>query len=723
MPPADSVSDRLRTCVLAFEDKRFYQHIGVDPHSIGRALRDNFRAGRVVSGGSTITMQVARMARGNRARTLVQKFLEAIVATRLEVTYGKREILNLWLTHAPFGGNIVGVEAASLRYFGRAPADLSWAEAATLAVLPNSPALIHPGRSRDALRDKRDRLLRKLDLPAEELDLALSEPLPAARFELPDHAPHLLQRLRRERGDGRLRSTLDGDLQRRLEGTVREYANVLARNQIHNAAVLVTDVATREVVAYVGNVPGLAREYAPSVDIVTAPRSPGSLLKPILYASALEAGKLLPRQFLADLPISFGSFQPANFHRQFDGLVPADEALARSLNIPFVFLLRDYGVPGFHAALQDYGFRQMPRTPDHYGLSLILGGAEVTMEEINGWFLGLARQQRFFYERQGRYDTNDWGGPLLVPAVAGTETPSPDPLLIGAGAGFRTLEALTELRRPDEEGNYRSFDSHQRIAWKTGTSFGFRDAWAVGATPEYVVSVWTGNASGEGRAGLVGVRAAAPLLFQIFRLLRERSADGPGWFEPPYDELREVVTCSVSGMLASQDCPLTREWVPKNAERGDQCGYHQRMYLDAGQRYQLRAGCDGWPERVMTERLVLPTREGYFYQRAHPEYQPPPAFAADCAGGGGRQPALQFVYPLPGGRVRAARDWRGQRMPIVVELAHRDADKTVYWHIDGSLVGTTRTFHSLELPLAPGTHRLTVVDEDGQRAERNLEIE
>lgn len=730
MQAADSISPRLKLAVLNYEDRTYYQHWGISIVGLTRAIRDNWEAGEVVSGGSTITMQVARMARGNQARTLVQKVLEAAWATRLELRFSKEDILSFWLANAPFGGNVVGVEAATRRYYGRSPAELSWAEAATLAVLPNSPALIHPGRARSALQSKRDALLDDLveanHLSSEEASLAKLEPLPDAPHPLPRQGDHLLERLRKEAPAGRFHSSLEAGLQMEVMELVRRHQSLLAGNQVHNVAAMVTEVASGKVVAYVGNVPDLAPAFAPDVDLITAARSPGSLLKPMLFGLAQENGSLAPRQLLADIPTNFNSFQPANFYRDHDGAVPAKQALARSLNIPFVYLLRDYGVPPFYAALKHYGFQQLTNSPNHYGLSLILGGGEITMEEINGWFLGMARQQRYFYDRQGQYATADFDAPILL-----ANTPDRDPLAniqqsagpIGAGAGYLTLDALTALSRPDETGAAHRFSSHRPIAWKTGTSFGFRDAWAVGCTPAYVVSVWTGNADGEGRAGLVGVRAAAPLLFRIFRALEGRAPAAPLWFEEPFDDMIQTNTCRTSGMLAGPECPQVTEWLAAKAERGQLCPFHQRIFTTADRKWQIRQNCSeetpsisGWFE--------LPARQAYYYSRRYPDYQPPPPFHPDCANAAGipvDQP-MQLIYPYKKGTLSASKNWEGETEPFFFELAHRNSSAKVFWHLNEDFIGQTQEFHTISIDVPEGKHLLTVVDDQGNRLERKFEV-
>lgn len=726
MPAADSIAPALKTAVIVYEDRRFKSHWGVSAAGIVRAVGENWRAGRIVSGGSTITMQVARMARGNRARTLVQKLLEASWATRLEWRFSKEEILDLWLANAPFGGNAVGVEAACRRYYGRSPAELSWAEAATLAVLPNSPGLIHPGRSREALRSKRDGLLDDLvalgHLTEEAASLARLEPLPEAPLPLPRAADHLLERLRTEQGPGRYHSSLEANLQHRVTELVGEHQQNLAGNQIRNMACMVSEVATGRVIAYVGNAPNIAPAAAPDVDIITSPRSPGSLLKPILFGLAQDNGTITSRQLLPDLPTSFGEFRPANFYLDYDGAVPADAALARSLNIPFVHLLRDYGLERFHGTLKEYGFNQLTSGPDHYGLSLILGGSEITMEEIHTWFLGIAHQQRYFYDRQGMYSSTDFNPPTLLDSQARTPlrnlTREAGP--ISAGAGYKTLEALRELRRPDETGATIRFSSHHPVAWKTGTSFGFRDAWAVGCTPSYVVSVWAGNADGEGRPGLVGIKAAAPLLFRIFRLLNGRSQDASTWFEAPYDDLIETTTCSTSGYLAGPDCPTRKEWLAKRAERGTVCPHHQRIFLSPSGDARVHQQCGPGPPNAVAW-FRLPTRQAYYYRQKHADYRTMPPLHPDC-GVESATKSLAFIYPYKDGTLSPGKNWLGNTEPILFELAHRNPEATVYWHLNGEYVGSTTTFHTLTLDPGTGNHELVVVDDLGNRLERRFNV-
>src|SRR5579864_7188305 len=339
-PPLTHVPEKYRQALFLYEDKRFEHHIGVDPLAVARAVRLNLRSGKTVSGASTITMQVARLVRSSETSNEGQdrgyrrgygaKLDEALLALRLEMAYSKDQILALYASHAPFGGNVVGLEAASWRYFGRSPEALSWAESATLAVLPNAPALVTPGRNRVRLQEKRDRLLQRLQAAGElttlDLKLALAEPLVDAPIPLPNHEPHLLETLRAQHPDiSRFTTTLDADLQIAATQMVRDRGGTLARESIHNIAALVVDNKSFEVLAYVGNADWSTRnDFGLAVDIVQRPRSTGSILKPFLYAAMLESGQLLPHMLVADIPTQYSGYSPENFDHAYRGAVPAD---------------------------------------------------------------------------------------------------------------------------------------------------------------------------------------------------------------------------------------------------------------------------------------------------------------------------------------------------------------------------------------------------------------
>ena len=495
-PQNDSIPEKFQKAIVEFEDRRYFAHIGVDPIAIGRAFKQNIGAGEIVSGGSTLSMQVIRLSRKGKPRTLFQKVIEAILATRLELKYSKAEILAFYASNAPFGGNVVGIDAASWRYFGKNPKLLSWAEAATLAVLPNSPSLIHPGRNRNALLKKRnrllDRLLEKGAINSLDCELAKEETLPEKPLPLPQLAPHLLNRAYAEYFKGkkgertRFRSTINLELQKRVNQILQYHSERLKDNFIHNAAAIVVEVESGNVIAYAGNVKS-GPEHNEAVDVVKAPRSTGSILKPFLYAMMLNEGNILPGSIVPDIPTRMNGYHPKNFHETYDGVVPAKKALIRSLNVPMIHMLSNYGLEKFHFGLQKLGFTSITKPANHYGLTLILGGAEASLWDITNAYTGMARTLNHFYDNDGEYSPLDFR-PLNY--LADYEFNAPKKLLreapvLSAGSVWQTFNAMQELERPDSEGNWQRFQSGNRISWKTGTSYGFRDAWAVGVTPEY----------------------------------------------------------------------------------------------------------------------------------------------------------------------------------------------------------------------------------------------
>ena len=509
----DTIPPKFQTSIIEFEDKWFALHCGVNPVSIARAAIGNVKAGHVTSGGSTITMQVVRMLRG-KERTLWQKMIEAVLATRLEMRYSKEKILALYASHAPFGGNVVGIEAAAWRYYGKPAEELSWGETATLAVLPNSPADIFPGRNRKSLLNKRNRLLHKMFkdgcIDSTDLELALEEPLPAAPEALPQEACHLVEYYRKTNPGKRSRTSIDIHLQRQIQAITDQWNEEFSRIGIYDIAAVVVDVHTGEVLSYVGNANPRRKRPGADVDIARSPRSTGSILKPFLYCAMLQEGELLPNTLLPDIPMNLGGFSPQNFNRQFDGAVPASEALARSLNVPAVYMLKKFGTQRFLEVLRRCGMTSLGKSADHYGLSLILGGGECTLLDVTKAY------SRISLSYQAADTTfNDRKSPLH-------NFPLKDKCAL-----WYTLDALKEVNRPDEI-DWRLISSVKRVAWKTGTSYGFRDAWAVGVTPEYAVGVWVGNAEGQGAPGLVGARTAGPVMFDIFNMLPSKELNDKG---------------------------------------------------------------------------------------------------------------------------------------------------------------------------------------------------
>ena len=725
-PPCDSVPHKLRQCIRYYEDEYFYYHPGINPVSLSKALFRNIREGKIVSGGSTLSMQVVRLSRKGKPRTVTQKVIEMVLALRLELARSKEEIFGLYASYAPFGGNVVGIDAASWRYYGRPSHKLSWGEAATLAVLPNAPALIYPGRNQEALRLKRDGLLQKLEIKGVidslSSELASYETLPSRPFHLPQLTPHLLDRAEKEGHQGqRVSTTIDLALQEQLRMLVERHHQQLRQNEIHNAAVLVIRVPDQKVLAYVGNTRSEDESNGSFVDIIDAPRSSGSILKPLLYTFMLDEGEILPDMLVPDIPTHISGYSPLNFDRTYSGAVPAGTALVRSLNVPAVRLLRSYGLEKFHSRLQALGFSSIVQNPGHYGLTLILGGAEVKLWDLCRVYTGMANSLNHFQEYKYRYDPRQYRAPAYFQDEDSEKEFRADPDLktsgiMSAASIWQCFETLTELERPNQEGAWEQFSSSKTIAWKTGTSFGYRDAWAIGLNPDYLVGVWVGNADGEGRPGLTGVNVAAPLMFDVFALLPSSA-----WFETPYEEMIDLEICSVSGYRAGPDCDLTEiRLVPEAGERMEVCPYHRIIHLDQEEQFRVHSDCYETGKMVNTSWFVLPPVMEWYHKRMDPHYKSLPPFLPGC--GAAYEEPMELIYPKETQQVFIPRGLDGQLSRVVFEAAHRETGITIHWHLDDQYLGETSLIHQLEFLAPEGLHTLTLVDSNGNFLEKAFEV-
>ncbi len=727
-PATDSLPDKFITCLTTYEDRYFFYHPGIDAAAILRAAYLNVRYHRVVSGGSTLTMQLARLARGNRDRTVYEKSIEICWALFLETTHSKKEILNLYASHAPFGGNVVGIETAAWRYFGRSASDLSWAESATLAVLPNSPALIHPGRNRKQLKTKRDKLLHTLKerniIDNTEYELSCMEPLPEAPVPLPNEAPHLLERLAAGTPGIRITSSVQYSLQKQTQELVNRYAREYSSsNHIHNLAALIADVETGEILAYAGNATFQADEKRGNqVDIITSPRSTGSILKPFLYAGMLHDGQILPSTLVSDVPLNINGFMPQNYNKTFNGAVPAHRAIERSLNVPLVRMLSQYNTGRFMTLLKTLGMTSLRFSEEHYGASLILGGAEGTLWDISGMYASLSRVLTHYRPYNGRYNPQDihpltpFPNKEKEPIQSITDKRLTDKPLLSAASIWFTYEAMSALNRPEEEADWQQFESMKQIAWKTGTSYGGRDAWAIGTTPRYVVGVWVGNASGEGRPGLTGVGNAAPVLFDLFSLL-----PGSSWFDMPYDELEQAVICRNSGHKASRICDQTDTlYIPRPGINTPVCPYHKLVHLSADGRFRVNSSCESVDRMITRPWFVLPPSQEYYYRNYHIDYVPLPPIKPGCEQAQSRQ--IELIYPEHNAILYLPKGFSGKQEKFIFKAAHARPDATIYWHLDDTYLGETTDNHQIACTVESGKHMLTLIDNWGNQRKILFEV-
>jgi len=718
-PAQDSVPDKFKKCIVYFEDEYFYKHPGFNPVAMINAIKQNRKAGKVVRGGSTLTQQVIRLSRKGKRRTYFEKIIELILATRLELGYSKNEILELYAAHAPFGGNVVGLEMAAWRYFGVQSNQLSWAESATLAVLPNAPSLIYPGKNQIKLLEKRNRLLLKLNqegvIDKQTYELSIDEPLPQKPYNLPQIAPHLLQRVAKNGEGTRVKTTVNFALQNRVNQIAKYYYSQYKQNEVNNLAILVIDVQNRNVISYVGNSP-TDGDHQKDVDIIDAPRSTGSILKPLLYAAMLDDGELLPNTLVADIPTQIAGYTPQNFNLTFDGAVPAHRALSRSLNIPAVLMLQDFGVNKFYEELQKFKLKNINKSADHYGLSLILGGAESNLWDLCRTYSNLSSTLNYFNKSHGKYRTNEFtelNYDTNFKVDFGSESSQKN--ILGAGSIWLTYNAMEEVNRPEGDEAWKFYDSSLKIAWKTGTSFGNRDAWAIGTNSRYVVGIWVGNATGEGRPTLTGVTSAAPILFDVFNLLpRQR------WFDTPYKDLDEVEVCKLSGYLAKDACPKIKQWVSKKGKTTAICPYHKRIHLDKAEQFQVNSSCESIENMVAKNWFVLPPVMAWYYKSKHIEYLPLPPFKEDCMGT--QTTSMDFIYPKPNSKIYLTKNFNSEVQPVIFKVAYSQREKQLFWYVDNVYKGVTKVFHEKPILMPAGFHYITVVDEYGNEIRRKIEI-
>jgi penicillin-binding protein 1C len=628
----------------------------------------------------------------------------------------------MYAANAPFGGNTIGLEAAAWRYSGISSFNLSWAEAAAYAVLPNAPSLVFPGKNQEILKKRRDELLHKICrkhyIDSLTMALAIDEPLPGEPKKLPSMANHLTDYFFKKDKGNNIFTTINPIVQKKVTEIVNAHQKILENNQIHNSACIIERVETGEVIAYVGNsVSNDSSGNGCDVDIIRSVRSTGSILKPILYAGMQYSGDILPNTLIPDIPTRFPGFSPKNFDQTFSGAVTASNALSQSLNIPSVRMLQLYTPERFLTLLRSAGFTTFNKPSDYYGLSLILGGGETSLWELCGVYASFSRILDRFNRKQ-RYGNADFHPPFLLK----NETLKPADTLkteipLSAASVWLTYEALQKVNRPEEESGWQYFSSAQNCAWKTGTSFGFRDAWAIGTTPEYVIAVWAGNADGEGRPGLTGVTAAAPILFDVLNYFGSEK-----WFSLPAEEMTTIKVCAQSGYRAGPDCPETKDiWACVSGLRSESCPFHRVIHLNKSRTGRVTSSCAPASTIINESWFVLTPAMEYFYKNKHPEYKTIPPAAPGCSDDKSI-PVMEFIYPTQRIKIFIPRDQTGLLTRVIIEVAHRDPSKKIFWHLDNSYIATTRFIHQSEILAEAGAHTLTAVDEDGNSIKCAFEI-
>lgn len=691
-PIEKDLPEMLEQSIVHFEDEYFYNHFGVNPISLCKAFYQNWKAKKIVRGGSTITMQLMRMYRGNQSRSYSQKLIELFGAIKLELLYSKEDILKMWASTAPFGGNTVGASTASWRYFNRPLEHLSIAEYATLAVLPNSPSKIHMEKNVIRLTEKRNQLLEKLHsrnlIDKTDLELAKVEDIFFNKESIPTHSIHLLEFFSKSFPDQNIfHSTIDMQLQKITKDLLQEQSNIYQFDGINNAAAIVIDHQNNELVSYIGNTNSkdLSLKY---VDCAQAPRSYGSLLKPFLYSYAIEQGYFLPNELIKDIPTNINGFTPKNFDRRFRGVVPMDLMVSQSLNVPAVRVLNYVGVESFHDLLRhDLNLSHINPDFNHHGLSIILGGAEASLWQMANCYKGLARN----YNAQTSPFNNL--SCLLNEDHEDNENFAFQPITVQ-----HTIEAMQSLNRPKEEQHFTKF-SGNNIAWKTGTSYGHRDAWSIGINGRYVVAIWVGNEDGAGVFNLTGGQKAAPILFKIFRHL-----ESGGDLFPPIQNTQQLEVCTKSGRLKGKYCTHTTLLdLASNHHQLRNCDYHQKHKVD----------------NASDTIFVLNPTEKYYAEEFGNRFFLEDSNTSDL---NHESKQLEIVYPQPNSVLLIPKKLENSYAEVELRASSLNPNDTLYWFINNQFVNTSFAPHKIYADLNDGPHQIHVNDVLGNESRLDFEV-
>jgi penicillin-binding protein 1C len=702
--PLDEIPSAMIDATLMREDSHFRWHPGVNPISLIRAAWMTYVLGGRRIGGSTITMQLARQRFGIDSRSLGGKLEQIAVAIELERHYTKDEILEAYLNTVPYGGNVEGVGAASLVYFGKEPRHLSVPEAITLAVIPQSPRLRSPSSNagRAALTQARSGLLQKWERThADSLDADFNHSaqiVSRTPHQLPFQAPHLVnEMLARDDRSARITLTLDLDLQKLVERELRAYVERSSGLGIRNGAAILVDYRTMEVRAYVGSADYFNDAIEGQVNGLGGRRSPGSALKPFIYALAIDEGLIHPASMLKDTELRIAAYNPENFDREFLGPIDATSALVRSRNVPAIELEQMLRPPGFYGFLKSAGVRDL-RDENFYGLALALGGVELSMEEMAQLYAMIAN-----------------GGELRTLINTTGSHPQSGVRLLSPEASYAVIGMLRQNPRPTNDFTLSQVPSHDPIPWKTGTSYGFRDAWAMGIVGPYVLGVWIGNADGEPNPNFIGRDAAGPLFFNIADALRAR--------EPLIEQissaglnLKRVKVCAISGQLPGPYCDHFKEtWFIPGKSPIATCTIHRGVPIDL--RTGLRA-CPGQTTSVAVKRFEFwPSDLTKLFRSAGLERRQPPPLDPDCNSGGSQGLAPTISSPT-GGVVYSA-----DATTEIPFIAVSDADsRIVFWFVDSDLIGSSRPGEPLFWHAKPGNFVVRAVDEQGRAAAEEIRV-
>ncbi|MEO7311515.1 MAG: penicillin-binding protein 1C [Chitinophagaceae bacterium] len=688
------ISPLLRKAIIEKEDKWFNYHPGINAIAIARALIYNVFTGRRTSGASTITMQVARLLEP-KPRTVFNKVKEMFRALQLEWKYSKDEILQMYINLVPYGGNVEGVKSASVLYLKKNPDHLSLAEITALSIIPNRPNSLQIGINNDAIVQQRNKWLQRFGdekvFGPNEIADALHEPLNLIRNAAPQLVPHLSYKLRRA-GETNIHSYLHMNTQLKTEELVKDYVQSMAFKNIHNASVIVIDNETHQVITYIGSADFKNTYDGGQVNGAAAIRQPGSTLKPLLYGLCIDAGLMTPKSIITDVAINYQGYVPENYDKKFNGLVSMEFALDHSLNIPAVKSLKLLGKDQLVQSLASCGFQQIAKDQGKLGLSMILGGCGCTLEELTGLFSAFANEGEYI-------------SPLYNSTDSGHQKHE---RILSKAAAFMITEILSKINRPDFPVSWSSTIHLPKLAWKTGTSYGRRDAWSIGYNKKYTVGVWLGNFSGVGVPDLSGANVATPLLFKIFNTI-DYDGDREWYTAPATCEQRTV--CSETGMVPGEHCTniITDYFIPLVSPT-EQCNNQKEVLLSADEKWSYSKECApavGYKKKVFK---IIPPEIQQYYEDNGIKYEKIPPLHPDCAnavsGGGPR-----ITAPVNGSEYFISKE-HPEPLALTCQAAG-DVNK-VYWYINNQFFKSGDPKAKLFFMPQEGPNKISCTDDQGR---------
>lgn len=697
----NEISPLLRKTIIQKEDKYFYYHYGINPVAVVRAFVMNIFKMKRTSGASTITMQVAKMLEPKR-RTLPNKIVEMFRSLQLEWKYSKDEILQLYLNLVPYGSNIEGVKSASILYFGKNPDHLSLAEITALSIIPNRPSSLVMGKSNAEIVAQRNKWLNRFAeekiFTQKEIEDALAEPLTAKRLVVPKLMPQFSYKLK-QTGDVNIHSTIDLNTQQKTEKLVEDYVRSLKLSGINNACAIIIDNEKHKVIAYVGSGNFKDTTDGGQVNGAAAVRQPGSTLKPLLYGLCFDEGLLTPKKIMNDVPVNYAGYAPENYDKNFNGPVTVEFALEHSLNIPAVKALNMLGKEKMIDVLSKTGFKQIQSKQKSLGLSLILGGCGTTLEQLTGLYSSFAT-----------------GGVYYKPSFIAEDSLFQQRRVLSADAAYMITDILSRINRPDFPIHWEATAKLPRIAWKTGTSYGRRDAWSIGYNKKYTVGIWVGNFSGKGCAGLSGAETATPLLFRIFNTL-DYDADRE-WFSPPKD-LEQRMVCSETGMLPADHCTnLVLDYFIAGISSTQTCNNLVEISVSPDEKISYCKSCEptnGFKRK--SYKLIAPELQNWMQVNSIAFEMIPP-----------HNPACEKIFkegvpnitsPVNGTEYLISKK-DPEPLQLVCETAN-DVSK-VYWYINNKFYKTTEAGTKQFFVPQEGTVKISCTDDKGRNRDIKISV-